>query len=66
MLLNTMFSCHFVDPVLGVELFFEKWGQQNNGALDISCTLVLGLRKLHTKPAWFVKKKKFVTEKNNF
>ena len=35
MVVNTMFIYHFVDPDLGVKIFFEerKMGQQNEGVL---------------------------------
>ena len=33
--MNTMLVYYFVDPDLGIEIFFEKGGEQRMGALNL-------------------------------
>ena len=53
MVIDSMFDCHFVDPCLGVETFFEKDEAAENWGLDFeigecgtSAHLYLRLKKI--------------------
>ena len=47
--IDTTFVYHFIDPDLGVEIFFEKAGTREKGELRHLCKLVLGVEEKFTQ-----------------